>query len=1157
MLKKSPLLEYVFSRSLALVSADGKKTQNSNYFLAALYEVMDSYAAGAQFEEARTPEGEKEFKNTYLTLSSYGTAFAEKKDALLAFVHADGYTSMSDDLLFGMFSYKAESRAKKDGKSVVDAPAFLSVVIGEPTEAIKKIVLGVHDTPKPAAPEMPWLAKKDGIEEKKEDSIEETIKEVYAEAEEDEEAPEAKKPTEKDGKKHLSETVAVSRRARDFLLSRVFGQDVAVATFVSGYFQSALMAHTRATGGRPAASFLFAGPPGVGKTFLAECAAEALALPYQRFDMSEYAGYDAGTVLAGSDKVYKDSKSGTLTGFVAKNPKCVLLFDEIEKAHLNVIHLFLQILDAGRLRDAYTDKEVSFSEAVIIFTTNAGRSLYEDPGVGNLSSLPKKTVLKALSVDRNPNTGAPLFPNAICSRFASGNVVMFNHLSAHDLFTIAKRELAKNTEGFRSSTGTDVRISDEVATAILLAEGGHADARTVKGRANAFFHEELYELLRLIADDERAEGGARLKTVNVDVYTDGAPADISSMFVLGTPAEILVFAEDGVGKRVKKKLSRLGVHVTKDIAAAKEILFEHDISIVLCDVRAGEHGEGRELLNAEDITSDGRDFLNFVLTKHAKPTFLLTEKKDDVSVEEFLSFARLGVREVLPLAEEDFASRVEEACRTAYSQGNMLRLARENKVLTYKSAQSISEDRSEAKIQLFDFRLSLSRDMTDKGNILEGASKPSVRFSDVIGAEGAKEELAYFIDYLKDPVGYLRRGVHAPKGVLLYGPPGTGKTLLARAMAGESDVTFLTAEGNQFLKKYVGEGPEAVHALFATARKYAPSILFVDEIDAIAKSRDGSDADYTADVLTAFLTEMDGFHTDTSKPVFVLAATNYALDGNSRRRIDPALVRRFDRRIYVELPNKKERLRFLTQARAKHPTVALGDEALENIAMRAAGLSLADLSQIFEMALRSAIRTGGEVTDESLEEAFETYTGGDAKKHSEKELLRTARHEAGHALLCHAGGEVPAYVTIVARGDHGGYMQHADRENKGVYTRSELLASIRTALGGRAAELVCYGKSEGLTTGASGDLASATHTAERMICDFGMDDLFGLAVAGEEEKRAMYPEIRKRINEVLESALAEAVAYIEEKRATLDLLASALLEKNHLRLDELKAILEQ
>ena len=1139
-LKKSPFLERVLSRSAALVSQDGKKAQNSNYFLAALYEIMDSYAAGSFFEESTTPEGAEELKSTYLMLSSYGKAFLEKGDDLLAFMHEDGYSSMSDDLLFGMFSYKAEGKAKKDSKEVVDVPAFLSVVMAEPTAAIKKIVFGVKD-----AASAPKAEEKKPVPQKAEE-------EKSAEASAPQEAPAPKK---KDGKEHLSESVAVARKTRDALLSKVFGQDVAVASFVSGYFQSQLMAHTRAGRGKPAAAFLFAGPPGVGKTFLAECAAEALALPYQRFDMSEYSGYDAGTVLAGSDKVYKDSKAGTLTSFVAKNKKCVLLFDEIEKAHLNVIHLFLQILDAGRLRDAYTDTEVSFSEAVIIFTTNAGRSLYEDPTVGNLSSLPKKTVLKALSADRNPNTGAPLFPAAICSRFASGNVVMFNHLSAHDLFTIAKRELVKNTEGFLSSTGTLVDVSDAVATAILLAEGGHADARAVKGRANAFFHEELYELFRLIADDKKAKGGATLKTVEVDVYTEGAPEDISTMFVPARPAEVLVFAEKSTATRVREKLSSLTVHTVSDMETAKEILFERDITVVLCDVRAGLRKGALDLLNAEDIISDGHDFLNYVLQKHAKPTYLLTEKAGDLSVEEFLSFARQGVREVLPFGEDRFADRVGEACRTAYSQGNMLRLARENKVLTYKSAQSISEDRSEAKIYLFDFRLSLSRDMTDEGNILEGTSKPAVRFSDVIGAEGAKEELSYFINYLKDPVGYLRRGVHAPKGVLLYGPPGTGKTMLARAMAGESDVTFLAAEGNQFLKKYVGEGPEAVHALFATARKYAPAILFVDEIDAIAKSRDGADADYTADVLTAFLTEMDGFHTDTAKPVFVLAATNYELDGASRRRIDPALVRRFDRRIYVELPNKAERLLFLTRKREKHPAVSLSDAALENIAMRAAGLSLSDLSQVFEMALRSAIRSEGVVTDESLEEAFETYTGGDAKKYSEEELLRTARHEAGHALLCHAAGDTPAYVTIVARGDHGGYMQHAEREGKGVYTRDELLSSIRTALGGRAAELVCYGDDAGLTTGASGDLAAATRTAERMICDFGMDATFGLAVLGAEERRAMYPEIRARVNEVLDAALAEAVAVIKEKREVLDALSTALLEKNHLRTDELAAIL--
>ncbi len=1142
MLKRSPLLEYVFTKAQSLARSAGKKTTNSNYFLAALYEVLAAYADGATFPEINTPEGGEEISAVFQRLKEYGKDFDDKSEALCAFMKKEGYSSTSDDLLFGMFSYKAEGRAKKEGKDVIDTQAFLTVVLAEPTPAIRTLIL--RETPAPTA------------EQKgKEASVKEEKSEASPPAEEPQDEREETNPP-MTGRESLAASIASARTVRDSLLSRVCGQDVAVATFVSGYFQSALMAQTRAGIRRPSAAFLFAGPPGVGKTFLAECAAEARSLPFLRLDMSEYAGADGAAMLAGTEKVYRDSKAGTLTSFVTKNPHSVLLFDEIEKAHPAVIHLFLQILDAGRLRDAYTEQEVPFAKTVIIFTTNAGRSLYEDPTVGTLSTLPKKTVLKAISADRNPMTGGPLFPGAICSRFSSGHVVMFNHLSAHDLSTIAKRELCQNTEGFSASTGITVSVSDEVATAILLAEGGHADARAVKGRANAFFHEEMYELFRLIADGNATENGKTLTEIGFDVYTEGAPEDIAAMFVPKSEAEILLFAEDAAQTKIGQSLDGVRVHATSDPARAKEILFESNVTAVLCDVRAGIHAGGFAVLNAEDIRSDGRELLNYVLAKHDKPVYLLAEKADDIGTEEFLSFARLGVRGVIAYGEDAFADEVAALCRTAHAQASMLRLARENKVLTYKSSQRLSEDGARATVYLFDFRLSLARDRSDAGNILEGADKPAVRFSDVIGAESAKEELTYFINYLKDPAGYLRRGVHAPKGVLLYGPPGTGKTMLARAMAGESDVTFLTAEGNQFLKKYVGEGPEAVHALFATARKYAPSILFVDEIDAIAKSRDGADADYTADVLTAFLTEMDGFHTDTAKPVFVLAATNYALDGNSRRRIDEALLRRFDRRIYVELPGKRERMQFLLAERAAHPTVSLSDGMLESIATRGTGMSLAALSQVFEMALRSAIRTGGEVTDASFEEAFETYVGGDARRHSEEELLRTARHEAGHALLCYLGGEVPAYVTVVARGDHGGYMQHAEREDKGFYTKEEILASIRTSLGGRAAELVYYGEKEGVTTGASGDLAAATAQARRMLCRYGMDESFGLAVTAEGDG-PMSAELRARVNEVLSRELAAAIAAVEENRAGMDALVSALLEKNSLKGDEITAILKK
>ena len=403
---------------------------------------------------------------------------------------------------------------------------------------------------------------------------------------------------------------------------------------------------------------------------------------------------------------------------------------------------------------------------------------------------------------------------------------------------------------------------------------------------------------------------------------------------------------------------------------------------------------------------------------------------------------------------------------------------------------------------------------------------------------------------------YIGTGVKAPRGVLLYGPPGTGKTLLAKAMACESGVTFLCTEGNAFLKQYVGQGPEKVHELFRTARKYAPSILFVDEIDAIAKQRRGGAGSGATgeEILTAFLAEMDGFSTDPTKPVFVLAATNFDVEPGGERSLDPALLRRFDRTVYMDLPTKEDRVRFLKMKIAKNEAFCISLEQIDAIALRSTGMSLALLDSAMELALRSAIRQGStKVTDAILDEAFETFIGGETKKWDASQLERVARHEAGHALMCYLGGQTPAYLTVVARGNHGGYMQHAENEGKQIYTLDEILANIRTSLGGRAAEIVYYGSRDGISTGASGDLAAATRMARRILCSYGMDDVFGLAVFDGYGNGAEWnSRLHEAVNRILSQQMELTLSIISENKDKIDRLVHALLEKNRLNANEIE-----
>ncbi len=1142
MLNKSDTLQRVLKLVDEYRRADNKKAISSDYFMAVFLRLLSMKREDTLPLEFKNEEAIAELSAAEELFDLCGRDEEKIADAILSAVKAEGYNSSMDEFVFAKYAYGAEGTAKKHGLDLITVSVYIELILKEPTASIKKYLLSVGE--EKAEGEDDGLTASD-------------LRSIFDEEKTAEEKEEEAKEEELSGADYLAKTIADTAKIQKTLLESIFGQDRAINTFASGYFQAELMARSRKGNKKPQATFLFAGPPGTGKTFLAEKAAEALGRPFRRFDMSEYADKEANIMFCGSDSVYKGAKEGEVTSFVSKNPRSVLLFDEVEKAHINVIHLFLQMLDAGRLRDSFTEKEVSFTDAVLIFTTNAGRNLYNDPTVTNLSALPRKKIIKALSTDINQYTNSPMFPAAICSRFASGNVVMFNHLNAGNLHTIARREIEKNVGGFEESMGVEVAVDDRVAAALIFSEGGKADARTVNGRANAFFYDELYELFRLLGTQK---GSALPKKVSVSVSLDSAESDVKSLFVNAKDPEVLVFADSETAKECKEKLTNIVCHTTSSIEEAKDILFNHDITLVICDVRTETRESAARVLNAEDIDSVGHDFLNAFLGKYGIPVYLLQKQEGDISSEEFLSFAKVGVSDVLTLRTENktgFKQAVASMCELAYSQANMLRLARENKVLSYKTAQTVSEDGELAEITLQELCLSLSTDAEDSKSILESTSKPTVRFDDVIGSEDAKAELKYFVEYLKNPAAFLRKGVRAPKGVLLYGPPGTGKTLLAKAMAGESDVTFLSAEGNQFLKRYVGEGSEAVHKIFATARKYAPAILFIDEIDAIGKDRNSQSQDHTGDVLTALLTELDGFNTDTSKPVFVLAATNYEVEkGNGGKALDGALVRRFDRKIYIDLPTKDERRRYLKMKLAKYPTVCVSDEEIENIAVRSTGMSLAELELVFEMALRGAIRSeSGKVSDEMFEEAFETFQSGEKKEWSTDTLERTARHEAGHALLCCLSGEIPSYLTVVARASHGGYMQHADREDKPLYTKEELLASVRTALGGRAAEIVCYGEKDGVSTGASGDIYSATRTVESMLCSYGMDEKLGLAYA--DKTVANTQRYHDRVNEILKEQLALSVDLIRENRATLDRFVAALLEKNHLKGDEIEALFKK
>lgn len=446
-------------------------------------------------------------------------------------------------------------------------------------------------------------------------------------------------------------------------------------------------------------------------------------------------------------------------------------------------------------------------------------------------------------------------------------------------------------------------------------------------------------------------------------------------------------------------------------------------------------------------------------------------------------------------------------------------------------------------------------------------STEGISFDDVAGEDEAKESLAEIVDYLHNPKKYTEVGASMPKGVLLIGPPGTGKTMLAKAVAGESKVPFFSMSGSEFVEMFVGMGASKVRDLFKQAKEKAPCIVFIDEIDAIGKKRDGnfSGNDEREQTLNQLLTEMDGFEGNTG--VIILAATNRP------ESLDPALTRpgRFDRRVPVELPDLIGREAILKVHAKKIKTA--DDVDFHTIARMAAGTSGAELANIINEAALRAVRNGRTTVQQAdLEESIEVVIAGYQKKNaimtdSEKKVV--AYHEIGHALVAAMQTEsAPVQkITIIPRTSGAlGYTMQVEQNDKVLMSRQELENKIATFAGGRAAEEVVFGE---ITTGAANDIEQATKLARAMITRYGMSDDFDMVAmetvnnkylggdtsleCAEETQR----EIDEKVVELVKTQHEKARQILQENRSKLDELAKVLYEKETITGKEFMEILNK
>lgn len=944
--------------------------------------------------------------------------------------------------------------------------------------------------------------------------------------------------------------------AYQHLTETVIGQDYAVNEFVRSCFDAELY---KDDPNHPQAIFLFAGPPGVGKTFLAQNVADILGRPFKTFDMAAYSLEKSDLALIGVEPGFRNACEGALVGFVEDNPDAIILFDEIEKAHPDVTRLFLSVLEGARLENKLLETNTDFSKTILIFTTNSGKAIYEGTKK-NLSATPTDVIIKELQKEKSYEYGQPKFPPELCSRFASQNIVMFNHIGIRDMVTLVVKHMDETCKDIEQNLQISIEYDRRLAL-LLIMHFGNIDARVVTSQARQFLKREVYELSQHLIKMNGVKGIKKIR-FSID---DTRLTDKAKDFFAAADSEDTMIAVV-CDEKTRKKIEGIQHERIKFLfIESEEKLLEcdpEDITVFMVDPYYSMLKSNDKILGLDDYDSVGLRIIKNLLQKDTKAPIYMLESGRKVSQTDKNTLYMRGVEDTVCFDDRDPSEIIANIVAEHLLQKKCSAMLNRRKIFDFESLQEMPDADGVVNIKFYDIIVKDAVNPEDQDLLINIEERPNVKFDDVIGADNAKAEFKDFVKYLEDPKEYMKHAIAVPRGLLLYGPPGTGKTMLARAMAGETDATFISMSAAHLRNS----GGESIERLFNVARKYAPAIVFIDEVDAIAHRRTGSSfSSYEESVLNMLLTQMDGFEQHSNAPVFVVAATNFSVEVSDNPMgggLDPAFLRRFGNKILVDQPNKDEKMQFL-EKRLKVKGVSVlnnlvTEDGMRNVAERTPGESLGILENILALSFRNAARNGKQLDDELLDEAMEEYYYGEKKKRDEEQAYRTAVHEASHAYIYSLSGKKPTYLTVISRGNFGGYMQREDEEDKGTISKEECRWSIRTNLAGRIGEIVVFGDDAALNTGASADLRNASSLAMKMLTSFGMQEGHMFTLSREELIQSnLMPVYVERAEEILKQEEKACYELVEKGKDKIIAMAKALLEKNHLNQEEIAELLEK
>ena len=774
----------------------------------------------------------------------------------------------------------------------------------------------------------------------------------------------------------------------------VIGQEHVIRTVEKSLFSMFMNMIGNEKRGGPGTFFLFAGPPGTGKTLLARHMAGILGRPFKRFDLNAYSGPYEHEALIGSPKIFSKAAEGQLTGFVLKHPDAVLLFDEVDRAHPNIVKLFLQVIDEGYLTDHYLEQDVFFAGTLVIFTTNAGRSLYHDlnyaPFLKTFPDIQRAVLLDTLA-NETLASGEKVFPAALCSRFRKGNVLLFNKIGPYELLKIARKEAASISQACSSRFGKKVVIADEVLTCLILHEGGDVDARSIGPKVERFVMDALFVQGSSLLDEEWKSLDRIVFCIDVEHEKEKFDRifhrDIEPVVcVISDKVEIITNIKEFLVSDESDNKLRVKFVYVENFEHFNELINNRNtddgtVNMVILDLALGDVSDHDDTILKMDSRPQSPRYQNGfkVLEKLALhrpdiPVILYlppagsAQGHDKWEQEIIQQCAEIGsVRDVISidLADHGLVQEHSNEIRLLIKKylGNIEAIYRRYKraqlVLRYGLSPKIVGN--QLKIRLGQFEDATAWKARSLRRAIHPLIRPDVEFRNIVGQQHAVNILnrfAYIISHWSENLN--RENKSLPRGILLSGPPGTGKTLLAKAFSNEANAPFFNVSASCLFSSEREIASENVKEIFDDAREYAPSIIFIDEIDAIGCSRKSNGSAESAS-LNELLIQMDGFSSGFYPPVIVLAATNHP------ELLDSALLRRFDLNLRLTDPDVEERGHFIAQY--------FPECATDEIKKKTAGFSYSDLERVIKLA---GIFTGSrnKVKCDDILNALDIYKSG-------------------------------------------------------------------------------------------------------------------------------------------------------------------------------------